>query len=214
MAAIIHELRGEPLTLLSEKAIIWKSRSILLVADLHLGKVTHFRKAGIGIPQLAETDTLERLAQLLLDYPVKEVWILGDLFHSSYNRAWDKFKTFVGQLKDIKFVLVKGNHDILNEKEYAELKLIVYDSITKGPFLFTHIPIEDPQTKYNISGHIHPGVYLRGKGLQSLTLPCFHISENNLVLPAFGAFTGLAKISPLKHDIVYAIMESGVVKVQ
>ena len=144
MAAIIHELRGEPLTLLSEKAIIWKSRSILLVADLHLGKVTHFRKAGIGIPQLAETDTLERLAQLLLDYPVKEVWILGDLFHSSYNRAWDKFKTFVGQLKDIKFVLVKGNHDILNEKEYAELNLIVYDSITTVSY--THLTL--PTTPY------------------------------------------------------------------
>ncbi len=214
MAGIIHELRGETLTLLSEKAIIWENRSILMVADLHLGKVTHFRKAGIGIPQLAESDTLERLAQLIQDYPVKEVWILGDLFHSSYNRAWDKFKTFVGHLKDIKFVLVKGNHDILMEKDYVGLNLIVHDSITKGPFLFTHIPIEVPQTKYNISGHLHPGVYLRGKGLQSVTLPCFHISENNLILPAFGAFTGLAKISPLKHDIIYAIMESGVVKIQ
>jgi uncharacterized protein len=60
---------------------------------------------------------------------------------------------------------------------------------------------------YNLAGHIHPGVSLRGKGRQSLTLPCFYFGRHQALLPAFGVFTGLARIKPVKEDKVFVIVE-------
>jgi metallophosphoesterase superfamily enzyme len=37
---------------------------------------------------------------------------------------------------------------------------------------------------------VHPVYRLRGKGRQSLRLPCFQIGSRISLLPAFGAFTG------------------------
>ena len=216
MAAVTHEIKGEQLVLLPEKAILWEKKSILMIADLHLGKVTHFRKAGIGLPKLAESDNLERLAQLLLDYPVDRVLLLGDLFHSDYNEEWDRFKAFLEKFGQIAFTLVKGNHDILDQEDYLATTLEVVDVLSMAPFTFTHIPLDaiEGKGKYNIAGHIHPGVYLRGKGLQSMTLPCYHFTARNMVMPAYGTFTGLARIEPGKQDQVYAIASDSVIKVQ
>ncbi|MCH8494168.1 MAG: metallophosphoesterase [Balneolales bacterium] len=49
-------------------------------------------------------------------------------------------------------------------------------------------------THFTISGHIHPGIRMKGYAKQSLMLPCFHLSKNGFLLPAFGTFTGLAEI--------------------
>jgi metallophosphoesterase superfamily enzyme len=66
---------------------------------------------------------------------------------------------------------------------------------------------------YNFAGHIHPGVSLRGKGRQALTLPCFYFGTNQAYLPAFGKFTGLARITPCKDDRVYVVAEDKVMPV-
>ena len=41
-----------------------------------------------------------------------------------------------------------------------------------------------------IAGHIHPVFQLQGRGRQRLRLPCFHVTDDITVLPAFGEFTG------------------------
>jgi hypothetical protein len=55
---------------------------------------------------------------------------------------------------------------------------------------------------------------LNGAANQSVTLPCFYFGEKYAVLPAFSAFTGLAKIRPSKKDHVFALVENSVIKVQ
>ena len=67
--------------------------------------------------------------------------------------------------------------------------------------------------QYNLSGHLHPGVNLRGKARQSVTLPCFYFGEQAGLLPAFGTFTGIARIQPKKNDKVFAIVEDKVIAV-
>lgn len=50
-----------------ERCLLWEEQNTLIVADLHLGKSGHFRKAGIGIPQSIYKADLQRLmAQLYL----------------------------------------------------------------------------------------------------------------------------------------------------
>ena len=67
---------------------------------------------------------------------------------------------------------------------------------------------------YNISGHIHPGVTVRGRARQGMTMPCFLFSEESAVMPAFGQFTGIKKVRPLKKDRVFAIAEGRVLELQ
>ena len=52
-------------------------------------------------------------------------------------------------------------------------------------------------------GHVHPGVRLQGVGRQQIKLPCFYHSTSQLILPAFGAFTGLHILKPKLEDHVY-----------
>src|SRR5690606_40652077 len=45
--------------------------------------------------------------------------------HSSQNAEWLQFENFVRAHSDTKFVLIKGNHDILKKEVYEALQLQV-----------------------------------------------------------------------------------------
>ncbi len=195
------------------KAILWPKENILLIADLHLGKINHFRKSGIPVPVDAEYENLDRLAYLLLNHKVDRVLVLGDLFHSTYNQVWRLFKTFLTRFETIQFDLIMGNHDILEESHYDASNLTIYKySLSLGPFYFTHHP-ESSAGVYNICGHVHPSVHLRGTARQGIRLPCFYFSKHQAILSAFGAFTGNGKIKGNKSDHIFAIADGTIVKV-
>jgi len=152
---IKHHIENETFLLLPYKALIWEERKTLILADLHLGKITHFRKRGIPVPQDGERDNFERFSYLILNHEVDTVLILGDLFHSDYNAQWDNFLGFLDAFSDIEFKLVMGNHDILDANKYIAKNLTVYqENLVIPPFNFTHHPEES--VLYNICGHIHP----------------------------------------------------------
>src|SRR5690606_31717248 len=90
------------------------------------------------------------------------VIFLGDLFHSHYNYSWDEFGALTSHFSDISFELVTGNHDILSEGQYTRKNIRVYEKLKEGPFVLTHEPLPD-DAGYNLAGHIHPGVRLKGK---------------------------------------------------
>ena len=70
------------------------------------------------------------------------------------------------------------------------------------------------ENTFNLYGHIHPGILLRGKAKQSLRLPCFWFSKNYGALPAFGRFTGSVSIRPNKEDQVFVIGDGKVFDLQ
>ncbi len=199
------EIRGEKLFLLPEKAIYWEAQSLLLIADLHLGKSAHFRKNGIAVPAKAEERNWGLLHRLFKNIQPKRVNFLGDLFHSAYNKEWDVFGELIQKYPSIKFELTKGNHDILNPGLYKGLDIELYASLIEEPFIFTHEPLEAKNNFYNLAGHIHPGVKLKGKGNQKHRLACFYFGKNGGLLPAFGSFTGLATIKLKKEDQVFVV---------
>src|SRR6202012_4536751 len=47
-----------------------------------------------------------------------------------------------------------------------------------------------------LAGHVHPVVRLNGPGRDSLRTPCFVVRERQIVLPAFGEFTGGSLVTP------------------
>jgi uncharacterized protein len=206
------EIFGEVLQLFPEKAIFWPKEQILLVADLHLGKINHFRKSGIAVPSKANDKNIEALVELLWRVKPLRVICLGDLFHSHYNPEWEVFGELIKHFSNISFELVMGNHDIMSEMQYVRKGIKVFDTLQIGNFLLTHHPLEViPPDVYNLYGHIHPGVLLQGKGKQSVTLPCFYFGQRQGVLPAFGMFTGLARIQPRKEEKIFVIAENKVI---
>ena len=202
-------LQGQQVTLLHDKALYWESHRLLLVSDLHLGKAGHFRKNGIPVSAQIHYGDLDRLSQILRQFKCDQVVFLGDLFNSDYNSEWSDFVSWTQIYPDVQFTLVKGNHDILNPVIYRDCKMEVVDELRIKPFLLTHIEQRD-EDWYNISGHVHPCVRMRGPGKQGVRLPVFYFSKDAGLMPAFGNFTGSHAIRPKLTDRVYGIIGNSV----
>ncbi len=207
-----HSISGEQLWLMSEKVIFWPKRKSLFISDVHLGKVNHFRKNGFPIPQAAGIDNYNRLKAVIHHTQPHSIIFLGDLFHSHINQDWLLFESFAKEFPGIKLELVVGNHDIINR----DILLNVVDDIHEeeyilSPFILTHHPRSDNEY-YNLCGHIHPSVRIKGRGHQSIKLPCFYFTPTSGILPAFGSFTGTHTIVPENHDDVFLIVKGEVVR--
>lgn len=212
--AASFQYQQETFILLPQKALFWENRLTLIVADVHLGKVGHFRKAGIAIPRELEQEDLALLSDLIAEHKPSRVIFLGDFFHSDMNNDWDWVVMWRDLFRDVTMVLVRGNHDIIHDRYYRALGFELVEALTEGPFLFTHEPLSAEKLKvagkYVVSGHIHPGVKLRGKGRQSAVLPCYSFGERQALLPSFGKFTGKFCIRHEESDKVFGVLRNKV----
>ena len=189
----------------------------MILSDLHLGKSGHFRKAGIGIPQTLFKEDLHRLFSQIQFFKPKTLIIAGDMFHSTANKELAFFLKWRNDISHIEIILIKGNHDILPKTFYKEANI---QTIKKrhlvNNFCFTHDIADEcndvDKKNFTFSGHIHPGIKMRGSARQSLSLPCFYFTKDYAVLPAFSLFTGLAKISPRSTDHVFVLTGDMVLK--
>lgn len=191
--------------------VFWRENSILIISDVHLGKVSHFRKFGAAVPQKAVERNFAMMTEAIDYFSPDLVCFLGDLFHSSVNKEWNLFEKWVSGVS-ANLILVEGNHDIISPLKYEKLGIEVVSEIQSEGFLLTHHP-ERREGFFNFSGHIHPAIRLRGAGRQTLRLPCFFKSENQMIVPAFGEFTGSHILKPTKKDKVYAIAQEAVFQV-
>lgn len=205
---INFSFREQHLVLLPQKAVYWHNEDALMVADLHLGKAAHFRKNGIPVPAGVHRKDILKLSGLINQYTPSTLIILGDLFHSDLNNEWQLFSDFMLQYPGLKCLLIKGNHDVLNESVYHAAGMEVHETLETGPFIFSHEPLKQGYQGdlVNISGHVHPGIYLKAVGR---TLPCFTFSDRECLLPAFGSFTGFINHHPAKNAFIFPILSEG-----
>ena len=85
------------------------------------------------------------------------------------------------------FSLVGGGDSVAFVKQNGYAEKVSYVSTGGGAMLESLDSIPKPQ----IGGHIHPGVTLIAQNRQKLKFPCYLVSENQIILPAFSQFTGL-----------------------
>ena len=204
-------INNQSFTLHQSGVAFWKDRNILLISDVHLGKVAHFRKNGIGIPEEAIYENFSRLSNVLDFFNPEKVIFLGDLFHSKINNEWNYFVEWKSNYAQ-QMILVEGNHDIIDSQYYSELNIEIHSELIIDDFLLTHHPTEK-EGFFNFCGHIHPGIKLKGLGRQFLSLSCFFRKPNQLIFPAFGEFTGNAYLIPSANDQVYAITKEEVIAI-
>ncbi|KQC30314.1 ligase-associated DNA damage response endonuclease PdeM [Flagellimonas eckloniae] len=198
---ILHPLGG----------IFWVEKSMLLISDVHLGKVAHFRKFGAAVPQKAVHKNFILLDEIVNHFQPFQICFLGDLFHSSLNKEWQLFENWVKKTPS-EIILIAGNHDIIAPEKFEGLDISIFQELILDRFLLTHHP-EERKDLFNFCGHIHPAITLKGFGRQQLRLSCFFKKENQLIFPAFGTFTGTHTLKPKKGYEVFIIVEGEVVKV-
>ena len=210
MTLDIH-IRGNNFTLHCSGALFWQEEKMLLISDVHLGKVMHFRRHGFALPQNSVAGNFLQLTTVADYFKAETICFLGDLFHSSLNAEWQLFEEWVRSRSE-QLILVEGNHDLISTELYDRVGVAVVSELIVNNFLLIHEP-EIRERLFTFCGHIHPGVKLRGPGRQVLNLPCFFQAEHQLILPAFGEFTGKHVLKPAENDRIYAITKEEVIAV-
>jgi DNA ligase-associated metallophosphoesterase len=208
------DLCGEHLTLLPHRAVYWRRRRTLLAADLHFGKPDAFRAAAVPVPFGTNREMLDRLDDAIRLTSAERIVILGDFWHARQGRSEqleDELTAWRRRWAHISIEVVLGNHDRHAGGFLADWEIVTHrPHMVDPPFVFAHYP-DSNKEGYVLAGHLHPAVRLMGPGRQRLRLPCFWFGAESGVLPAFGAFTGMADVRPTDGDRVFVVAEDQIV---
>ena len=200
---------GEPLELLAEHAAWLPRRALVLVADVHLGKAATFRRLGVPVPETTTAATLERLGALVDRLRAQRLIVLGDLLHGPAARApalIDALAAWRGARRSLSVVLVRGNHDAHAGDPPAACGIELADEpLALGALRLHHEPpAAVSEGCFALAGHLHPACRLRDRQ-GGLRLPCFWLRPRQLVLPAFGEFTGGHPVVAAPGDRLYPV---------
>jgi DNA ligase-associated metallophosphoesterase len=180
-------LRGRDLVADRSGVLFSEPDATLVVADLHLEKASSLARRGQLLPPYDTQATLERLADAIRRYAPKRVIALGDSLHDQ-GAARRIGPDDIARLRALQagrdWVWVTGNHD----PKGAALGGEDVDTVMLGPLTLRHIP-EPEAAPGEVGGHLHPVARLRLRGV-NIRRACFVISEDRIIMPAFGALTG------------------------
>jgi len=170
----------------NDGVLFWLEKKIAIVSDLHLEKGSSFASSGQFVPPFDSEETLKKLINFLKTHEVQTIILLGDTFHDrgALNRMSSKVKSIFDSLvENYEIIFVLGNHE--NKMKSAFIKF--YERYIVDDIHFLHEAVLEK--KYQISGHFHPVASLKINSKQ-ITEKCLIHSENHIIMPAFGEFTG------------------------
>lgn len=164
-----------------------------VIADVHLGYEWARGSAGDSIPAHSLAETLRSLESLLGRAPIDRLVVAGDLVESP--RPCRRTAMDIVRLcrwlanRDISLTVTSGNHDrsllrmLEGSGEQPLNPVIIVESLIVAGWTVTHghRPID---RDHSIAGHYHPAVRLA-----SHMSPCFLVTRNRIVLPAFSRNT-------------------------
>lgn len=184
---------GESFAPLPSGALYWPDAQALLVADLHLEKLSSYARSGQLLPPYDTAMTLKRLERDIVVTGAKRVFALGDSFHRDEGTTTlllaDRER--LGRLVDkLDWVWIAGNHD---PAPHALGGSCCVELAVSGCSLR-----HEPRAGISglIAGHLHPAARVAMNG-RSSRRPCFVWDGDLMILPAYGASTGsLNVLSP------------------
>lgn len=183
------DFAGHSFTPLPSGALHWPAENALLVADLHLEKLSSFARRGSLLPPYDTDLTLRRLEADLEATGAGEIIALGDSFHrdegSSTLLAADRLR-LMALLGKARWTWISGNHD---PAPHA-LGGICVTELDRAGLTLTHQPRQGTGL---IAGHLHPAAHVAING-RSVRRPCFVHDGRLMVLPAYGSATGSLNI--------------------
>lgn len=171
---------------LNSGALFWRAENALLVADLHLEKMSSFARHGQFLPPYDTGLTLKRLAVDLSRTGATTVIALGDSFHRDFGPTTlgEADRARISELTGrADWLWLSGNHD---PAPHALGGQCLPQLLRRGLTL-THEPRAGVAGL--MAGHLHPAahVYINGR---SVRRACFAHDARLMILPAYGASTG------------------------
>lgn len=199
-----------------EKALYWPDRKMVFLADTHFGKAASFWKMGIPVPGNSTEEDCSRMARLLCKLKAESLVFLGDFLHAKAARTDTIRDTILLWRKNfprLQLHLVRGNHDLHAGDPWPELQIQCHpDPWGLESFDCRHIPASSAIHPY-LAGHLHPSYRISGKGQKPIISPCFVVSPEKIILPAFGSFTGTLKVTKSSHETIYVTNGAEVIRI-
>jgi DNA ligase-associated metallophosphoesterase len=189
MADVSLSFAGECFQPLPCGALFWPAQSLLLVADLHFEKGSHFARRGWLLPPHDSLDTLQRLAAAVARTGCRRVAALGDSFHDTGGvgrmqpAARSLLQALIGATD---WAWITGNHDAASAGELGGA--VVHEIALQGIMLRHEAELR--QAAPEISGHYHPKVSLALRTGRRVSRRCIALAPGRMVLPAYGAYAG------------------------
>ena len=174
------------LQICKEGVLFWLEKEIAIVSDLHLEKGSSYASSGQYIPPYDSEETLLKLLDILNNYRVKKVILLGDTFHDkdAFLRMTSKVRfLFEDFTKKYEVIFILGNHE--NKIKIEGIKF--HQEYIVDDIHFLHEAIQ--KNINQISGHFHPVASIKVSS-KKITSKCLIHSNNHIILPSFGEFTG------------------------
>ncbi|HTM76834.1 MAG TPA: ligase-associated DNA damage response endonuclease PdeM [Devosia sp.] len=171
-------------------ALYWPAQRTLLVADLHLEKMSSFARRGQLLPPYDTGVTLKRLDADLRQTGAQRLVSLGDSFHRDEGATTltDADRARIDTMTELaEWLWLSGNHD----PQPHALGGQCLPHLDLAGVTLTHEPRRGAINL--VAGHLHPAahLYLAGRATRR---PCFVHDNRLLILPAYGASTGSLNI--------------------
>lgn len=198
---------GEEFVVRGDRTVYWPRERLLAAADVHVGKAESLRRDGVAVPDGAMYDDLLRLTRAVDETGAQRLVVIGDLVHDQSGLT-PSVVEFVGRWRrqvGVKVELVVGNHD-RRAVLPSEWDLEIHDPVLRvGTVAFAH---EAPvRGVFTLVGHVHPAVRISGVG-DGVRLPCFHLTKDGMILPAFTSLASGATVSPNGNDTIVALVDA------
>ncbi len=175
----------------------------VIIADLHLGYEGVLRSQGVMIPNYQKNVIEERLKKIIEKYEPERIIVNGDFKHEfgkNLRQEWREAREMLDfLLQKSSVILLRGNHDNFLKTIASKFDVPVKMQMEMGDVVITH-GHEDIKGKKLILAHEHPSIHLRDKVGASLHLPCYMVSENVIVMPAFSPLAMGTDVSSADTD--------------
>ncbi len=217
MSLLQVEIEEQQLHLLPSRGVYVPEHKTLLVADTHFGKEATFRRNQIPVPSGATCATLAMITEMLRETNAQRLIFLGDFFHASSSKSIDVMQSldgFFAKHLTVQMQLTLGNHDRQLGELPASWSLEIEQQLQLGDLQLVHHPQEPGAgSRLVCCGHVHPAIRPRRATDRIGKLPCFWLSERQLVLPAIGDFTGTQIIRLGAKDRVWVCADDQVLAI-
>lgn len=215
--ALMLDWCGERWWLLADRAVVRERVGWLIITDPHFGKSAAFRAAGINCPEPIERD-LQRLDALIEEVEPARLVVLGDLLHSRSSLSdavVEQVARWRAKHSGMPWTLIRGNHDRAAGDPPGAWAIETRDEGAVGDGVGLNHEAPAPRASTGLAtpmlcGHVHPAVVLPDAGRTAVRLPCFLVSPERMMLPAFGSFTGMHSVRPADDERVYVASPGGV----
>lgn len=182
---------GQSLILDAQGCLYYPEEKTLVFSDLHFEKGSYLVSQGNPLPLYDTLDTLLRVERCIQKYTPETVISLGDSLHDLHalERMHPHDQKFIEKMCSSvqNWHWIIGNHDkhVETLPLFNQFKLSHYVKFQHFQFLHDYENSDVPQ----IIGHFHPKASINIGG-QVIRGKCFLATQNLIVMPAFGTYTG------------------------